>query len=81
MRWFGLVFHQLYLRFFFFFFFFMHAFKLLGDSMHYLVGLVHYSQDLQILYSGKKKTIKNGSYGTIQHLKITFLQCFQFSTK
>ena len=61
MRWFGLAFHQLYLRFFFFFFFFfMHAFKLLGDSMHYLVGLVHYSQDLQILYSGKKKPLKMG---------------------
>ena len=44
----------------------------------FLVGLVHYSRDLQILFSAKK-TLKLGLTALFTHLKIILLQCFQFS--
>ena len=41
-----------------------------------VVGFVHCSQDPQVLFSAKKKTLKLGLMTLFTHLKIILLQCF-----
>ena len=47
-------------------------------SHTFCVGPVHYSWDLQLLFSAKT-TLKLGLMALFTHLKIILLQCFQFS--
>ena len=47
--------------------------------MNYLVGLVHYSRDPQVLYS--EKNIKNGSHDTVHTFKNYFTIVFPVFSK
>ena len=54
------------------------VFSSMFASVHFLVGPMHCSRDLQVLFSAKT-TLKLGPTTLFTHLKIILLQYFQFS--